>query len=137
MGRRGRSLGRSSLHVIDEQAAYRGDLSVAYRYFDVFYAGAVAAGLYHVKDFSREQARELLRKIQAGTHGERLTLPVTAFLPIRSPAAIIALRFHLPSPTNYQSVIRKACELAESGKDIESFGHCWRASIAPWAVDLD
>ena len=122
------------LHVIDKEAAYCGNLSVTYRYFDIFYAGAVAAGLYNVRTFPQNQARELLRKIQAGAHGERITLPIAAFLPIRSPAAVIALRFHLPSPTNYASVIRTACELAERREVVKEFGEIWRESIAPWVI---
>jgi hypothetical protein len=96
------------LHVIDAEAAKRNELVVADYYFDIFYAAGVAAGAHKAEGFSQDDAARLLSQIQHGTR--RIDVPKRAFLPIRSVAAVVALRMHIPAGSNYVS-------LANSGSD--------------------
>jgi hypothetical protein len=121
------------LHIIDADAARKNQMQVAYRYFDVFYASAVASGLWESQDFSRSDAKKVLRAIQTGNPGDRISLPIKAFLPIRSPAAIVAFRFHIPSPSNYISLGCAAMKQDERDKTLaESLKMIWRAEVSYW-----
>lgn len=90
------------LHVIDAEAAKRNELKVADFYFDIFFAAGVATGAHEVAGFSPKRAGDLLSKIQEGA--PRIELPKCAFFPVRSPAAAVALRFHIPAGSNYVSL---------------------------------
>ena len=123
------------LHIIDSKAALKDNLCVRYFYFDIFYAGAVAAGLWEPSNFSKIQAQELLWKILEGAPDERIEVPFNFFLPIKSPASIIALRFHIPDPCNYVSLIKSSTKLSGEEKDTECFKFIWKQSIIPW-IDI-
>ena len=97
-------MGGALLHIVSKEAAEHGRLEVKYYYFDIFYAAAVEQGVWQDRRFKREEARNTLRQIRDGNWGERITLPLRAFLPINSPAAILAFRFHMPRPSNYISL---------------------------------
>lgn len=101
------AMGGALLHVVSNEAAKNGRLDVSYYYFDIFYAAAVEQGIWPNKRFGREEAKNILRKIRDGNLGERVSLPLRAFLPISSPAAILAFRFHMPQPSNYISLGHK------------------------------
>ncbi|MBA4766196.1 MAG: hypothetical protein K2Q29_06595 [Sphingomonadales bacterium] len=98
------AMGGALLHVISSEAAREDRLEVTYFYSDIFFLSAVEQGIYDQKDFSVEEARDLLRKIRYGEWGKRIKLPKRAFLQIKSPAAIVAFRFHIPSPSNWVSL---------------------------------
>lgn len=124
------------LHVIDEEAAERDSLRVTYHYFDIFFAGAVAVGLFSHGHFSQTEAQNLLREIRDGCASDRLKIPFRAFLPVSSPAAVIALRFHLPNPSNYISLIRPAYELVMGGEGINAdLNEIWEESVSPWVLN--
>lgn len=117
------AMGGALLHVVSKEAAEDGRLEVKYYYFDIFYVAAVEQGLWPSKNFKREEARDILRRIRDSGWGERITLPLRAFLPIRSPAAILAFRFHMPQGTNYVSLGHKCPSGLEK---------LWRADVEHW-----
>lgn len=90
------------LHVIDAEAAKRDELVVADYYFDIFLAAGVATGAHKMHGFSQGDAERLLSEIQQGA--ARISLPKRAFLPIRSVAAVVAMRMHIPAGSNYVSL---------------------------------
>jgi len=90
------------LHEICAQAAKAGELKVRYFYFDQYYAAGVASGAVAAPGFSAKDAADLLDLLQNAVG--RFQLPKRAFLPISSPAAILALRMQTPGPSNYMSL---------------------------------
>ncbi|WP_454713676.1 hypothetical protein [Caulobacter segnis] len=96
------------LHEIDRDAASAGVLNLRYFYFDVYYAAAVAHGIVEAEDLSPQAALDLLRKLRdCKSASDRVTVPKAAFLPVKSPAAIIGLRLGVPQATNYVSLWRR------------------------------
>lgn len=87
------------LHEICAAAAKDGQLLVRYSYFDHYYAAGVASGAVKARGFPAKAAVELLDRLQNATG--RFWLPKRAFLPIASPAAILALRMAMPDPSSY------------------------------------
>lgn len=123
------------LQIIDEAAAKNDELKITYFYFDVFFALGVAFDLWLSPNFSSEDAFDLLRRIQnVPDLDARLSIPKAAFLPIKSPAAIVALRLHLPTPCNYVSGINFAAKLRQRGKREPDFMR-WADVIRPWATE--
>jgi len=90
------------LHEICAEAAKAGELLIRYYYFDHYYAAGVAAGAVEAPGFPMQEAVEMLDLLQNATG--RFWLPKRAFLPISSPAAILALRMQMPNPSNYMSL---------------------------------
>ncbi|CAD0210266.1 hypothetical protein AGRHK599_LOCUS281 [Rhizobium rhizogenes] len=117
------AMGGALLHVVSKEAAEDGRLDVKYYYFDIFYVAAVEQGLWVSEKFGREEAQSILRKIRNGNWSERINLPLRAFLPISSPAAILAFRFHMPRPSNYVSMGHKCPNGLEE---------LWRAEVRHW-----
>jgi hypothetical protein len=121
------------LHVISTEAADRNALEVAYFYFDVFYALAVAEGIWNSSAFSAEQAHTLLGKIQEADTNGRIILPKHAFFPITSPAAILALRMGVGGPSNYISALQMGAKSTDSVSRTLA-ARLWGQSVAPWAA---
>lgn len=97
------------LHEIDRKAAAAGELQVSYGFFDLYYAAAVAHGFFEAPSFSSNSALQLLRSIfDLPNERSRISIPRAAFLPVKSPGAILQLRFAMPSPCNFVSVWRDA-----------------------------
>ncbi|MBB3236927.1 hypothetical protein [Phyllobacterium endophyticum] len=119
------AMGGVLLHLIDAEAAKADDLQISYFYFDIFYASAVASGLWETPKFNSMEAADILRKVRDGGPGDRITLPFRAFLPIRSPSSILALRLHIPQPSNYISLGHRA----ESGSP-GPLREMWRTELA-------
>lgn len=122
------AMGGALVHRISHQAAVKGKLEVEYFYFDIFYASAVASGLWEPRSFSSHEAKSMMILIRDGEEGGRITIPLRAMLPIKSPSAILALRFGLPHPTNYVSIGRLPFE----GGAPETFKELWRANVGQW-----
>lgn len=121
------AMGAVLLHEVCEDAAAQGRLEVRYHYFDIFHAAAVANGLWISSSFSPDEASDLVSAIENGVRGDRVALPRRAMLPVRSPAALVSLRFHLPHGSNYISLGRLPTgELHESLRDV------WRAEVGQW-----
>ena len=117
------AMGGALLHIVSEEAAKDGRLEVKYYYFDIFYISAVEQGLWDSKRLGREEAKNILRMIRDGNWSERISLPFRAFLPISSPAAIVAFRLHMPRSSNYISLGHNC----PSGLE-----ELWRAEIRHW-----
>ncbi|WP_421707523.1 hypothetical protein [Algihabitans sp.] len=122
------AMGGVLLHEIDSEAAQQDKLKISYFYFDIFFAAAVQSGLWVSPNFCREKARSIMEKIAHGERGDRISLPKQAMLPIRSPAALVAFRFHLPWPSNWISLGRLSNEQPEVIKN-----H-WRSEIGQWVT---
>jgi len=123
------------LHVINQQLADKDNLAVSYYYFDVFLAGAIALGFYSSPNFSSDDALQLLRKIQNFKFADRVSVPLAAFLPVSSPAAILAFRFHIPSPSNYISSVSSEFKKASSAdRAAAAMRTVWLQSISPWTA---
>jgi hypothetical protein len=126
-------MGGVLLHVIDADAAKNNQLMISYYYFDVFYASAVANGLWKAEGFSSLQAIDLLTKIGNGELHERISLPFYAMLPIKSPNAIIHFRFHLPEPSNYISVGRLPARKLGDEESLRLFSQIWSHDVKYWS----
>lgn len=117
------AMGAALLHLVSKEAAAQGRLEVNYYYFDIFYASAVEQGLWESERFGSDEARAILRQIGDGDWGDRITLPLRAFLPIRSPSAVLKFRFHMPEPSNYISL---------GHNRIPGLEELWRAEVRRW-----
>ena len=122
------AMGGALLHRISHEAALKGSLEVDYFYFDVFYASAIVSGLWEARSFSPDEARSILLSIKEGQRGDRVTIPLRAMLPIKSPSALLAFRFGLPSPTNYVSLGRLSFDEGVP----ETFKEIWRGAVGQW-----
>lgn len=81
------------IHLVDWRKADQEEvLAVKYRYFDIYYAIAVAHGMITAKNFPPAEALRLIREIRNASPDDRLVLQNRHCLPIRSPAAVPALR---------------------------------------------
>lgn len=119
------------LHEIDREAASEGVLKVRYFYFDVYYAAAVAHSIVQAKDLSPQAALDLLRKLRdCRSASDRITIPKGAFLPVKSPAAIIGLRLGVPNAANYVSLWRRGDGL--EAWTVETFRALVQHEIMSW-----
>jgi hypothetical protein len=121
------------LHEIDREAAADDTLKLRYLYFDIYYAAAVATGLFTSQRFSAPSARDLLLKLwRLPSPSARIDIPRAAFLPISSPAAIIGLRLGLPQPGNYVSIWSGAVTRAPGWKPEPFLADLVEAQIKNW-----
>lgn len=78
------AMGGALVHRVLHQAATEDRLEVEYFYFDIFYASAVASGLWESCSFSSDEAKSIMLMIRDGEKGGRITIPLRAMLPIKS-----------------------------------------------------
>lgn len=132
-GYSGGASGGILLHIIDRKASENGELMVSYKYLDVFHIVAVAARIHTMSHFSAEEAVKFLRLLRNSKEQVAIDVPERYFLPISSPAAILAFRFGLPD-TNYVSLSKPNFDLA-SNQLPEPFWVQFRYDgIADWMV---
>jgi hypothetical protein len=106
------------LQLINAESAKRDELVVDYKYLDIFCVFANFYGLRKWPNFSPDKAKALLASLQNSEPTDRISIPKAAFLPVSSPAALLAFRFHIPGPTNFVSNIKVANTLQRQGTDL-------------------
>jgi hypothetical protein len=120
------------IHLVDWRKADQEEvLAVKCRYFDIYYAVAVAHGMITAKTFPREEALRLIREIRNASPDDRLVLKIRHCLPIRSPAAVLALRLGMGG-FNYISAMPRTLDSAPEAR--EAFrADSWRRYVQLWA----
>jgi hypothetical protein len=131
-GDSGGASGGVLLHLIDTRASDEDNkLTVAYKYLDIFYIVAVAARIFTTGCFTADAAIEFLRLLRNSQQHAMLHVPEKYFLPISSPAAILAFRLHLPI-SNYVSCSKPSFDLSTNNQPNSVMADLWNSSIAPW-----
>ena len=119
------------LQLIDTKSAKENELVIDYRYLDIFCIYANFLGLRKWPYYSPEKARAMLKLLQNSNATDRICIPKSAFLPIKSPAAMLAFRFHIPFSTNFVSNIKLANSLQQKGcKDMHALN--WQKVTDQW-----
>lgn len=121
------------IHLVDwHKADQEGVLAVKYRYFDIYYAIAVARGMMAAKNFPPEEALRLIREIRDASPDDRLVLQNRHCLPIRSPAAVPALRLGMGG-YNYISAMPRTLDSPPEAHEV-FLADSWRRYVQFWCT---
>lgn len=93
------------LHEISAEAARQNELKVNYYFFDINLANCVRSEVIKLDGFPPDVADDFLRKVAFPKESDkRVVVRKEYMLPISAPEALLSLRMHVPSPTNYMSL---------------------------------
>lgn len=121
------------VHLVDHRRADQyGELRISYRYFDIYYAIAVAHGMITAKGFPPHEALGLIRSIRDASPDERILLQARHCLPIRSAAAVPALRLGVGS-YNYVSAMPRSLDSPADPASAAITAKLWRRYVEAWA----
>lgn len=96
------------LHSIDQKELKKNNLKVSYRYLDIFYLLAIANEYIQDRSFSKDDAKNLIKRIITSDKKDRIPIPIRALFPITNVSSLVDLRYHISQANNYISLLRSS-----------------------------